>query len=369
MLSMEKNVFLEFYANTVEEYCAQMKKQVSGILEKEHLITFSEQKSIDDASICKYFPKKDYTNILKTTASDEEFLEFYNRFDFIKMYKYSIPFFYEGNAIDICTEMVQKGEFLISYQKECRNNFVIASNYKEVIAEYYKIANDKCAIKFVFQKSYIKDFGETVDYRYVVVVFFDEKNHLLEIRYDSLKHSPTIDSRTAYMSNVENTIKWLKTKMELKLFRCNSDHFLDIVKQNTNDIKIFKQMMDMGSSGAAELTASQDEDFILPFIDELKELINENEELFNQNSDIKELLLEYLKEKEVTASYPYVYLLWRRAVVSNSFIVKVTFSYFDNQYIQLQHLTGTCTDFRMERMNDAIEYFGSSGAFTKGEEI
>ena len=40
-------------------------------------------------------------------------------------------------------------------------------------------------------------------------------------------------------------------------------------------------MMDMGSSGAAELTASQDEDFILPFIGEIRELIHQNEELFN----------------------------------------------------------------------------------------
>lgn len=79
--------------------------------------------------------------------------------------------------------------------------------------------------------------------------------------------------------------------------------------------------------------------------------------------------MEYLKEKELTASYPYIYLMWKRAVASQSFIVKITFSYFDKKFIQLQHITGNCTDFRMERMNDAIEYFGASGALTKGDEI
>ena len=158
--------------------------------------------------------------------------------------------------------------------------------------------------------------------------------------------------------------------MQLKIYRCSDKQFLKVVKSDTvKEVKIFKQMMDMGSSGSAELTASQDEDYILPFIGEIQELIDENEELFNQNKEIKDLLQEYIKEKEATASYPYVYLLWKKAVISKGFIVKVTFSYFDGMYIQLQHITGTCTDFSMERMNDAIDFFGSSGAFVKGEEL
>lgn len=368
---MDENTYLGFYVNTVDEFCAQMKRQVSIILEKKHLITFDEQMSMDDAKECICFERKDYKHILSVTASNSNFLKFYDEFDFLKMYKYSVPFFYDGEIDDKIIELLKNDTELQehgSYDES--KEYVIASNYKEVIPVYYKIDDNRRAIKFVFQKSYFKENGEPVDYRYVVVVYFDDANKILEIRYDSLKYGHTTDSKTIYMNNIDNTIEWIKNKLDIQLFRCDSKNFLDVIKKDEdNGVKIFKQMMDMGSSGAAELTASQDEDFILPFIGEIQEIINENEELFNQNKEIKDLLLEYLKEKEATASYPYVYLLWKRAVVSKSFIVKITFSYFDNMYIQLQHITGTCTDFRMERMNDAIQYFGSSGAFVKGSEI
>lgn len=371
MFTMDENTYLQFYVNTVDEFCAQMKRQVSSLLEEEHLITFNEQRSMEDADECIYFDKKDYEKILNVTARNVSFLKFYDKFDFVKMYKYSVPFFYEGEVENQINELAKNAEALKGYGVyDSEESYSIASSFKDVVPIFYKLDEEHFFIKFVFQKSYFKETGEPVDYRYVIVVYFDEKNKLLEIRYDSLKYSPTTDSRTIYMNNIDSIIEWLKDKLQIKLFRCDAKNFFDTVKgDEKNGVKIFKQMMDMGSSGSAELTASQDEDFILPFIGEIQELINENEELFNQNKEIKDLLLEYLKEKEVTASYPYVYLLWKRAVVSKNFIVKITFSYFDKMYIQMQHITGTCTDFRMERMNDAIAYFGSSGAFIKGEEI
>ena len=107
----------------------------------------------------------------------------------------------------------------------------------------------------------------------------------------------------------------------------------------------------------------------MPFIGEIREIITENGELFEKSPEIRRLLEDYLTEKEITASYPYVYLMWKKAVVSKQFIVKVTFSYFENSYIQLRHIIGNCTDVRMERMNETIQYFGSSGALIREEGI
>lgn len=58
---MDENTYLEFYANTVDEFCIQMKRQISAILENEHLIKFHEQINLEDAEYCMYFEKKDYT--------------------------------------------------------------------------------------------------------------------------------------------------------------------------------------------------------------------------------------------------------------------------------------------------------------------
>lgn len=247
-------------------------------------------------------------------------------------------------------------------------NYVISKNFDDVVPIYYGLENGNLYIKFVFQKYYIKeDIAEQVNYRYVIVVYFDQENHMLDIRYDSLKRLQ--DTKTIYSQNVESIIAWLKTNLELQIYKCNSANFLDVVNTKETDVTIFKQLMDMGTAGQAELTASKDSDYILPFIGEIKEIITENGELFQKSPEIKRLLEDYLAEKELTASYPYIYLMWKKAVVSKQFIVKVTFSYFENRYIQLRHITGNCTDVRMERMNDAIRYFGSSRALIKGEKI
>ena len=62
-----------------------------------------------------------------------------------------------------------------------------------------------------------------------------------------------------------------------------------------------------------------------------------------------------------------IYIKWVKPVESQSYIVKVTFDYFNQKYTLLQHITGDCKDLGMERMNNAIKYLCQSGAFIKGE--
>ncbi len=369
MLLMEQNTYIEFYSNTIEDYSNQMKRQISIMLEKERKIRYEKQQSFLDDKHCMYFDKKDYANIIKKTVSDINFINFYDKFDFLKMYKHSVPFFYEGFSDEIIEGLLNTQNKLKQYSEEIPTEYTIASGIEEVIPVFYKLDDESFFIKFVYQKFYFKpDTGEEVNYRYVIVVYFNKKSKMLDIRYDSLKFFSG-DSRLIYNKNIENILFWLKSNLKINIYNCDSKNFLDIINVKDSEVKVFKQMMDMGSSGQAELTASEDSDFILPFIGEIKELIDENEELFNKVPEIKKLLEDYLTEKEITASYPFVYLMWKRAVVAKQFIIKVTFSYFENNYIQLHHITGNCIDVRMERMNDAIQYFGTSGALVKGEEI
>lgn len=101
----------------------------------------------------------------------------------------------------------------------------------------------------------------------------------------------------------------------------------------------------------------------------LQALIEENADLFDQAEEAKNLLLQYLTDQEATANYPYIYIKRCKPVESDTFVVKITFDYLSHKYTLLQHLTGTCKDFGMRRMNDVIEYLLTSGCFIKGEKI
>lgn len=93
MLQMDEKTFIDFYKNTVDEYSNYVKRLICNLLEEENKITYEEQIKLGDAECCKYFSQKDDSKVVSETVSDKAFLAFYDKFDFIKMYKYSIPFF------------------------------------------------------------------------------------------------------------------------------------------------------------------------------------------------------------------------------------------------------------------------------------
>ncbi len=109
--------------------------------------------------------------------------------------------------------------------------------------------------------------------------------------------------------------------------------------------------------------------YVLPFIGEIRELIDENEDLFSEADEVKQLLLQYLNEKRSNCKLSIHICKMGKTSRKQSYIVKITFDYFNNRYTLLQHITGSCKDLGMGRMNDAIEYLSVSGSFVKGEEI
>ena len=369
---MDEQTFLDFYKNTMLCGSNNLQLFVCKKLEAEHRITFEEQVSIDDKSDTMFFEsKRDYKGIISKTAVSMSFVDFYEELEFKKLYKYSVPFYFElekGKTIDDI--LVEKG--IVFFDKEkFTTDYVIDKSLKEAKPMALKV-DGKYFIKFVLQKAYVKpESYEQIGYRYPIVIVVNPTINVLEIRYDSLRYSfgEQID-RDAYSKIVTVCIDWIKSNITAELFCCKHTDTIKIINDTQNtDVRMYKQMMELSDGGSAELTASEGADYVLPFIGELRELIDENEELFNEADEVKQILLQYLNEKEATASYPYIYVKWVKPVETQSYIVKITFDYFNGKYTLLQHITGKCNDLGMGRMNDAIEYLSNSGSFVKGETI
>lgn len=368
---MDKATFLNFYKNTALNYSVAMKKAISRNLEEKKLITFDPQTTLENQPDFPIFlSNKDdtETTIVKTTT-DERCSQFYEEWELVKLYKYSVPFFFDT---DKPVEELLEAAKVPKLEKESKILRVLPAELKDSRPICKKENDNTILVKFVLQKSYLdRSTYETVDYRYPVVIYFDLQNKCLEIRYDAIKNrSYHPNTGDVYSDIVSYGIKWIKEVLKLQVFKCDYSNAIDKLKTATNDsVKIYRQMMLLNSGGSADLTAAMDEDSVLPFIGELRELIDENEELFNREPEIKELLISYLDDKENTANYPYVYVQWENAVVSQNYIVKIIFNFSNRKYTVLQHLTGTCKDLEMGRMNDAIKYLCTSGTIIKGEEL
>ncbi|MBR1886428.1 MAG: hypothetical protein IJ812_08465 [Schwartzia sp.] len=366
---MDEQTFLGFYKTTVLGYSKSVQRYYCNLLERSGKITFDMQLPLLSTDTKLFTDKKDLETVISATAMDEHFSGFYEKREFEKLYKYSIPFFIDGNDIDKVVSSLNQvcgGEF-------CEDNFkpklILNTSLRESVPTYVK-DNDKIFIKFVLQKSYVTpDVYESINYRFPIVIYIDFDCQVLEIRYDSTKYNE-ISGRDTYDKYVSECLEWIKKTLPLELYDCDGRDAVNVVKKIPNKtVVVFRQMMEMESGGSAELTASEGEDYVLPFIGEIHGLIEENEELFNASHDIKALLLQYLSDKEESARYPYIYVKWVKPVESHSYIVKITFNYFSDRYTVLQHITGSCNDFGMERMNHAIEYLCKNNALVKGKKI
>lgn len=366
---MDKNTFLNFYKNTMFSYSNNLQRYVCRWLEKEHRITFDSQMNIEDFSNTLFFEsKKDFKGIINKTTTNLEFINFYEQFEFKKLYKYSVPFFFEMNSDKTVKEiLIETGITLFDANYE--TDYIIDSSLKDARPLVW-IEDEKIFLKFTLQKVYLDtETYDKIDYRYPIVIYIDTLLGVLEIRYDAMKFGESIEGE-AYFKIVDFCATWLQEHLGMNLFVCEHSEAIKVINDKDNaDVRMYKQMMDMGTGGSAELTASEGADYLLPFIGEIRELIDENEDLFNEAEEIKHILLQYLNDKEATANYPYIYVKWVKPVESQSYVVKITFDYFFNKFTLLQHITGNCNDLGMERMNNAIEYLCKSGSFVKGEKI
>lgn len=367
--AMDEQTFLNFYRETVSGYSRKAQRKICKKLLDEGRITFTPQPGLSfDDNTPVYFDKNDPEAILTKTTMSRSFMGFFECWEYVKLYKYSVPIFYksEKNIKDIIL-----GSEIKKFEEDTfSTDYILRTTIQDAEPMWYE-KDEKYFIKFVLQKSYFQ--GETyeqIDYRYPVVIYFDETANIIEIRYDAIKYSNQQMENDVYANLVSYCLKWLIEVLGLELYLCEHSNTIDIVNDKSDlSVRMYKQMMDLKSGASAELKASEGRDAVIPFVGELRELIDENEELFTNASEIKELLVKYLNDIEATASYPYIYVKWENAVESQSYIVKITFDYLSQKYTLLQHQTGTCNDLGMGRMNNAIKYLCESGSFTKGEQI
>lgn len=369
---MDKKTFLNFYKNTVLGYSNSVQRSICSLLVKKNKITFEAQSSMADSIGIKYFESKnDIQKVISETTTDMEFAGFYEYWEFIKLYKYSVPLFYDlDNQKTFENILNEIGAKEFKSDDFCPE-LVLNASIKEAVPLYWR-NNEEIFIKFVLQKTYVEpETFNRIDYRFPVIIYINTTNKILEVRYDSIKYNNNaVILKNFYEDMINECIDWMKTKLTIKLFLCNYADIIPVINDKKNEnVWIYKQMMQMSTGASAELTASETADYVLPFIGELRELIEENEDLFNRADDVKRILLQYLTEKEETASYPYIYIKWVKPVESQSYVVKVIFDYFSQKYTILQHITGNCRNLEMERMNDAIEYLCQSRSFVKGEKI
>ena len=367
-LEMQEEQYLAFYRESMRGYSKAYQKYAIRQLKQDGRITDEEQCAFTDKpNILVVEKHQDDQSIIEAMAQKVDYTVNFEYLEFIKLYKYSVPFFYSiPDGAAALNENIAAACVLFDAEKYTPNYYLGRSIGDST--PFFLNKGDEVLIKFVLQKAFPRpEDYQPINYRYPVVIYINPQLSVLEIRFDAVRFDPQF-GKESYEKLLNDCLEWIKASLKIELFLCDGAKTIDVVNSKKDkSIKIYKQMMELGSGGSAELTASGERDLVMPFIGEIRDLIDENEELFSQSNEIKELLLNYLNEKEKIAYYPYIYIKRVKPVETDSYIFKITFDYFLGKFTTLQHQTGTCRDLGMERMNNAIKYLCESGSFTKGD--
>ncbi len=369
---INKAEYKNLLSNTINLYSSSLKKAIVRRLKEEEKITLNKNKVKKGYKYPILCDSND--EVIKTTIDDDNFFNFYENWDFEKFYKYSVPLTFEINwdsdiTFDEYVSTLVSDKRVISFSENEKFDIPdkITDDLKSCIP-YYKKEGNYALFKFLIKENMLTADDKLVDIRYPIIISINIEKGFLEIRFDGGKFE--YKNQSEYINpKIRFCIKWIKEILCLKVYNINTNRTIDTIKNDTSKkAVVHKQMMEMKSGGSAELTASEDKEYMLPFIGDFRQLIKDNESLFDESPEIKNLIEIFLNDYEETSDYPYVHVRWLNEKKSYAFTVKIVFKYYDMRYIQMHNMQ-SATRVTKERMEYAIEYLFENGSFIKGEEI
>lgn len=349
---MQLNNYLEYLEKTVMAYSDKVKR---------HLVKQFIQHGIatkqTDTSGQLYIEGLETVDISEKTLSEQLVTCIHQskrtgyaleKWEFLKDYKYSVIF-----TCNDFSSTLKKAKEIIPLENTYENDYLYTSFVKPVAYSmdgYYflKFNLAYAAIHPLTQEEFLT--------KYPFLVVFHEKGELIEFRFDVLKRVFLSDKKepTIYSNLIAEMSDYFKEHFECDLIPLNLDFMVNVCKRDEN-VKLIAQSMKLPNGGNAQLDVGNNQEYILPFIGELRSLLNDNQAELEKVPDFREALEQFMFEMEEMSDYPWIELLWENEIKTRSNRVKFVFNYMNKSYCLIQYYYSNVL-IGMERMNYVIEY-------------
>lgn len=265
----------------------------------------------------------------------KETVSFMEDYEYEKSYKHAALFEYQAFSQEKFDELHKKG-LIFKYQEntECNN----CTNF-DISYPIVKINDDQIFIKFnLIYNGYNPDKSgmDTVKYPILAVVFLDL--NILEVRFDRL--SPIFrGTRNPYSNNIKLVLQWMEDNLGLEIAAVD---LFNAIKSLPDDDEA-KEVVTGGvqyslkSGSKATLDVGSNENYVLPILGELEQLINEYEEEFNDAPKVKQIIEAFIDDIKTTSDRPWMSLCWPKTTKKDTINVKFTFFYEGEEYCLLQY--------------------------------
>lgn len=212
------------------------------------------------------------------------------------------------------------------------------------------IEEDKSLLKFSIAIESIDSLGVHHKRRYSLIVIIYHQKQIIELRLD-----PLIDHNRDKFMYVQKVLYWLKQNLVSHISSLDIGLIIDYIKTTSDSTGVLTSGEDLlfDNGGHATIDIGKDESKTLPFIGELKNMLEEYNDEFKKSPTIKKLLEDFIKEKEEKSDTQWIKLLF----TDKNFEAKFTGDYGEYNYCLIQHIFNSRkANLGRERMDHVAEF-------------
>ncbi len=350
---MQRDNYLEYVRNTLRSYSINPKKKMlEKFIEKNIIVrnAITGNLKIAGEGNNEYL-EGNLDEVLDECLKDSnDALKEFEINEFIKDYKHSVLF--ESELFNNVLDKIEKEEIIRGTEEK----LLFSETNKPV---FYK-DDERIYMKFSKMYSAIHPtLGTEILLKYPIIVVFHKKLALIEFRFDILKRFFLDDNdNETYCILVDDIKKYIEEKYNCKLVGVDLDFMITACK-NSDDIKLIAQFMKLSTGGSAQLEVGDNKEYVLPLIGELRDILIENEADLAQVPKLKDILEQFMYEKEEMSDYPWIEVLWKNDIKTRSIHIKIIFDYMNKGYGLIKHYYSSVL-VGMERMNYVVEYISNN---------
>ncbi len=341
-----------------ETYPKYLQEKVKKKLEANHIASSTDDLFTSSGESTK-LSEQSLTQQLITVLNEkpEETISCIQDLEYFNSYKYSTLFNLNNYNETLLERMIENNLILRYDEGQC--DFCTDFQGSDSIKPTFRVINEELVcLKFSNQVTGYLPISDNNSrtIKYPIMVLIHKSLNTVEIRLDKIKGFLKNGDEFFYKKQITFIKEWLESYLKLEINPVNLPPVIEFMRPKltgNGEVKVTAQAMDLATGAKAILDTGVNDEFVLPLLGELKNLIQENFDLFDSNEQtqqIKVLLNNFILETEETALLPWISLTWTNEIKSKA--VKVKFS-FNPEYTLLQYYGNNA---EMERMNNVTKY-------------
>lgn len=354
---MKRDSYINYIEYTLKSYNKVTKNKLLDLYKQENIVTRKDKQvnlfCMDSIEI----DNNDIDNTLvECIKKKPKAVEIYEKFQFTRAYRYGVLF--------TCTnfdDIVHKIDDIQEYKYNSED-----IRLDDSLKNPRKMIQDNDVI-LLFDRKFEAVHPQTEEellLHYPIVIVLHKENNIIELRFDSIKRLfiENENNQTLYIEIIDQVVTYFNDNYNIKLIPMDLTFMKNIADDDHNsNIKLISQYMNMKNGGKAELNVGNNEEYVLPFIGELKNLMNDLKEELDKNIKIKDALEQFIYEKEETTDYPWIEVLFldEEGIKTRNNHVKFTFNYMNKNYCLITYYYNS-TLIGMERMNNVTRFIGEN---------